>query len=299
MWGTGLNLQNIPERAKPMFLCDPGYELSYFDMSQIEARIVAVLADISVWQEQFERARLQPGSYDAHCALASEMFKVPYEQVPTYDRTPDGAPTIRFIAKRCRHGLNYRMAPDRLATTTGLSIVEAEKAWRIYHATTPEVQQWWDDIAALVRRDRSITTSIGRRWILMQRYDDDALESVVAFEPQSTNGDHTASVIYKCERDPRWPRDARMLLNIHDALVAINKPADGPLVRSIMRRYAEQPLMINSVRNRLRGINAPTPLIVPADFGVSVPDEFGKHRWSTIKKLPHGADAHPYDAVAA
>jgi len=284
-WGTGLNLQNIPDRAKDMFVAPTGYEFSYFDMSQIEARIVAYLAEITEWKHQFEQSRLHPGSYDAHCALASTMFKVPYDDVPRQDRDAGGEPTIRFIAKRCRHGLNYRMAPDKLATVTGLSIREAEKAYRLYHATSPQVTVWWDELVQLVRRDRSITTCLGRRWILLERYDEEALDAIVAFEPQSINGDHTSSVIYKCHEDERWPSTARVVLNIHDALVAINKPQDGQLVRAIMREHAEQPIWINSVSNRLNGVDKPEPLIVPAEFGVSYPDGDGVHRWSTIKKI--------------
>ena len=284
-WGSGLNMQNIPEQAKNMFIAPAGWEFSYYDMSQIEARIVAYLAAIPKWIEQFENARLHPGTYDAHCALASEMFKVPYEQVPTYDRDGGGLPTIRFIAKRCRHGLNYRMAADKLATVTGLAPVEAEQAYRLYHMATPQIQLWWDDLVELVRRDRAITTAAGRRWLLMERWDDAALESIVAFEPQSLNGDHTSGVIYKCHQDPEWPPSARILINVHDANIAINRHEDGPAVRAIMRKYAEQPLYINSVQNRLRGIDAPTELIVPAEMGVSVPDEQGVHRWSTIRKI--------------
>ena len=42
------------------------------------------------------------------------------------------------------------MAPDKLATVTGLSYVEAEQAYRLYHMATPEVTVWWDDLVALV-----------------------------------------------------------------------------------------------------------------------------------------------------
>jgi uracil-DNA glycosylase family 4 len=284
-WDTGLNYQNIPEQAKPMFIAPQGWEFSYYDMSQIEARFVACLAHIPVWLSQFEQARLHPGTYDAHCALASEMFKVPYEQVPQHDRDGAGGPTIRYIAKRCRHGLNYRMAPDRLATVTGLSAVEAEQAYRLYHMATPQITVWWDDLVALVRRDRSITTALGRRWMLLEHWSDEALDSIVAFEPQSLNGDWTSSVIYKCHGDKEWPPTARILINVHDANIALNRHEDGPAVRAIMRKYAEQPIYINSVQNRLAGRNDPTEIIVPAEFGVSQPDENGVHRWSTIRKL--------------
>jgi DNA polymerase-1 len=284
-WGTGLNFQNVPDQAKGMFVAPPGWEFSYYDMAQIEARIVAHLAEISQWREQFETARLNPGTYDAHCALASEMFKVPYEQVPHHDRTPEGQPTIRYVAKRCRHGLNYRMQPDKLSTVTGLSSVESEQAYRLYHMASPQVQLWWDDLIALVRRDRQITTCLGRRWLLLERWDEAALDSIVAFEPQSINGDWTSSVIYKCHSDPGWPPSARIAFNVHDANIALNRIEDGPTVRSIMQHHAEQPIWINSVRNRLNGIDRPEPLIVPAELGVSLPGSDGIHRWSTIQKI--------------
>lgn len=284
-WGTGLNFQNIPDGAKGMFTAPTGWEFSYYDMSQIEARIVAYLADISKWKQQFELARLQPGSYDAHCALASDMFKVPYDQVPRKDRAEDGQPTIRYIAKRCRHGLNYRMAPDKLSTVTGLSSVESEQAYRLYHMASPEITMWWDDLVALVRRDTRITTCLGRRWLLMERFDPAALDSIVAFEPQSINGDWTSSVAYKAHSDPEWPPTARILMNVHDANIALNRIEDGLAVRAILKKHAEQPILINSVQNRLRGIDKPEPLIVPAEMGVSQPDENGVHRWSTIRKV--------------
>jgi uracil-DNA glycosylase family 4 len=278
MWGTGLNLQNIPERGKGMFLIDDGYVASYFDASQIEARIVAYLANITKWKEQFERARLNPGSYDAHCALASDMFKVPYDQVPKSDFDANGKHTIRYVAKRCRHGLNYRMGADRLATASGLTLREADTAWHIYHRETPELVVWWTDTITEVRRTRVLMSPFGRRWILLERFDDDALESIVAFKPQSTAGDKVASVIYLSENDPRWPTDARIILNIHDALVAIHRPEDGAIVRSIMKEHMEKPIII-------RGES----LIIPSEFAVTVPDETGKHRWSTLKKIKEAA----------
>ena len=140
-------------------------------------------------------------------------------------------------------------------------------------------------MVALVRRDRAITTCLGRRWLLLERWDDAALDAIVAFEPQSINGDHTASVIYKCHSDPEWPPTARILINVHDANIALNRIEDGPAVRSIMKHHAEEPLWINSVRNRLDGIDSPTKLIVPAELGVSVPGKDGVHRWSTIQKV--------------
>jgi hypothetical protein len=85
-------------------------------------------------------------------------------------------------------------------------------------------------------------------------------------------------VIYLSERDPRWPADARIMMNIHDALIAINRTVDGPLVRRIMKEHMEAPIIIDG-----------QPLIIPSEFKVSVPDSTGLHRWSTLSAIKEAA----------
>lgn len=284
---TGMNLQNQPERAYEMYIADPGYGLGYFDMAQAEARLVGWFARIDAWIEQFERARLD-GSYDAHRALASEMFGVPYDQIPTFDRydaskghiIPEGKRdrevTLRFIAKRCRHGLNYRMMADRLSATTGLSLADAVVAHRNYHRITPELQRWWADLETEVRKTKTLFNAYGRRFIVLERISPEALESIVAFKPQSTLGDHVVRVIYKSQEDPRWPNDARMWLNIHDALIVLAPRHKVKLCLSIMKKYAEEPIPI-------QGIEVPT--IIPAECKMGQMDDKGLIRWSNLKPV--------------
>lgn len=289
----GGNLQNQPERAYGMYIADPGYGLGYFDLSQAEARLVGWYANITNWIEQFEKARID-GSYDAHRALASEMFGVPYDEVPTFDRymTSSGHPpplgkkegdvTIRYIAKRCRHGLNYRMGPDRLASVTGLSLSDATTAYRLYHRLTPELQRWWADVEEEVRSTRMLFNALGRRWMVLERMTPQALEGIIAFKPQSSNGDHVSRVIYLSHDDPKWPSNARILLNIHDALICL-----APLYRlqtclSIMKKYAQKPLMIPY---KDKGIIRQRELIIPADTKISFPNSRGFHSWESLKKI--------------
>jgi len=279
MWGSGTNLQNQPESAKPMYIADDGWCFVYFDMSQIEARIVGWRAVIPKWMEQFERARVD-GSYDAHRALASEMWHIPYDDVPTKDRDENGVPTKRFIAKRCRHGLNYRMQADRLATVTSLDLREATSAYLIYHRINPQLQKWWNWQIENIRSTKQINNAFGRRLTLLGRADDDLMDSIIAYYPQSTAGDHVASVIYRAHSDVDWPtQQARTILNIHDALVALCKIEVRDKIARIYKKYAEAPIPILGIDGVTRN------LIVPADFGYSEPDEHGVHRWSTIKKV--------------
>lgn len=283
MWGSGMNFQNQPSRAYPMFIADDGFGIGYFDAAQAEARLVACFADIDLWKEQFERARID-GAYDAHRALASEMFNLPYADIPTADEiTHDDGSTsksLRYIAKRCRHGLNYRMGPDRLAQTTGLSLGESYKAYNAYHRATPEIKMWWHNIEKEVRDTKQLFNAFGRRWQLLERLSPEALESIVAFKPQSTLGDHICRVIYKCHEDDRWPLHARIWMNVHDALLCIAPLDKVKTCVAIMKEHAETPIPIKGY-----------PLIIPADLKIGIePDESGKIRWSTLKKWKPGEE---------
>ena len=181
MWGSGGNLQNWPERAHRMVVADDDYVFLYFDLSQAEARVVGWLADIETWIEQFEKARFD-GSFDCHVALASDMFGIPYEDVPTYDRDEHGEVTLRFVAKRCRHGLNYRMMADRLAETTGLPLTRAREAFNLYHSASPELKVWWRSLEDEVRKTRMLVSPKGRVLRIMERLTDEALESNRCFQ---------------------------------------------------------------------------------------------------------------------
>lgn len=273
-----------------MFLADEGYELNYFDLSQAEARVVALRAVIPQWIADFERARLE-GGFDAHRSLAATMFKIPYDEVPTEDWEEDEVtPTIRYKAKRCRHGLNYTMGGPELAEQIGVDVNEGLTLHNIYHKVNPELEKWWNWTYEQVRTGRTLFNAYGRRYINLAPLSPNLLGTLVAFYPQSTIGDKVSRCIYLCEDDPEWPKDARMLLNIHDALIAINRPEDGDVVRRIMKKYAEEPLMIEGIDGVTRELIIPcdlktsTKTIVRVD-GTLEEHEDGKHRWAGMKKV--------------
>ena len=292
--GQGGNMQNQPVRAREMYVCDPGMVFGYFDLSQAEARVVGWRAGITKWQDQFEKARLD-GVYDCHRALASDMFKIPYDDVPKDDTDEFGKPTIRYIAKRCRHGLNYRMERYKLSEVTGLSYNEANRNFIIYHATTPELERWWDAEEKGFRKNREVYNAMGRRFKVIQRLDDDVLKSIVAFYPQSTIGDKITRVWHQSECDDDWPLDARIAIDVHDCLVCIASPETIETALKIMCKHAEEPINIRNVfTNRIE------QLIIPAEPKMSYPvtrvlkdngtwdyveDAKGFHRWSHLRKV--------------
>ena len=296
LWGTAANAQNQPERAKKFYISDPGTVIIYIDGSQAEARVVGYLADIDKWKEDFERARLNPGSFDAHCSLAADMYKIPYEEVPKEDWEKDPKtglliPTIRYKAKRSRHGLNYKMNYPRLAESAKLSLYEAKKAYIIYHQTNPQIKKWWAELERIAKKDRQLVTPLGRRMKIIQRIDEDSLESIVAFVPQSTIGDHVKRCWYQSHEDDQWDMSRmRIKLNVHDALIGLATPDKAELALAIMQKYMEQPIMIENVYK-----TKVEQCIIPGDVAIStldLKDDDGNvigqdiyHRWSNLKKL--------------
>lgn len=297
----GGNMQNQPMRARGMYVADPGCVLLYFDLAQAEAQVVSFRADIPKWKEQFARAR-KDGSYDCHRALASEMFKMPYDMVPKKDWDDELKPTKRYISKRCRHGLNYRMERFRLSQVTDLPYHQASQAFSLYHSVTPELEEWWEEEERRFRETRSIENPFGRRLRVVQRLNKDVLDSIIAYYPQSTIGDKVVQVWYQSEADDDWPdyAYARIAIDVHDNLVAISTPKYAKTCLKIMKKHAESPILLQDVYRRRK----PEPLIIPAETKMSYPtswsdkarkdkdgnwhpgfieDPKGLHRWSEMK----------------
>ena len=273
MWGSGMNLQNQPHRAYPMFVCDEGYMLSYFDLRQAEAKVVAYLWNVEGLIENFIKAETEEG-FDVHRGNASRIFQVPYDEIPATDWDENLLPTRRYLGKRCVHGLNYRMQAPKLAEVCNIPMQQAFEAFASYHRAFPEIQRGWTDTINTVREERQLFSPLGRRLIWLEALDENSFDSIIAFKPQSTIGDKVSAVIYECEEDNEWPTEARMLLNVHDALIAIHKPEDKDVVQRVMKKHAEAPIII-------RG----TPVSIGTDFNQSMPGEDGVHRWSTLKEV--------------
>lgn len=71
--GTGRNLQNVPHRARDVFLADEGTVFVELDASQAESRVVSVLTRDA---EMVELAQTPPWAFDVHKFNAGIIFKV-------------------------------------------------------------------------------------------------------------------------------------------------------------------------------------------------------------------------------
>ncbi len=286
LWGSGANLQNQPQRAQSMFVADKGYGLLYFDLKQAEAKIVAYGWNVTKLKEAFMKAAKDP-NMDIHRMNASAIFKVPYDQIPSYDRltfgkttddpNKDGEITLRFLGKKCVHGLNYRMQPDKLSLTTGIPLKLAKEAYASYHAVYPEIKQAWNRTINEVRKNKCLYNFMGRRLYFLEPLTDTNMDSIIAFVPQSTIGDYVSSIIADVEEDIDFPKDkARCLLNIHDALIFLYRLDVEDLMMKLVWKHANKPILINGEE-----------VVIGMDFKKGYPDENGVIRWSTLKGVDY------------
>ncbi len=118
-----------------------------FDYSQLEMRIIAAIANDENLMNLFV------SGLDTHKQMASNIFKVPFEQV-TGDQRKKGK-TISF-------GVLYGMGADSMAARTGLTKDEATEKINNFFDGFPMVKRWIDQQVADMKSRIVIREGTGR-----------------------------------------------------------------------------------------------------------------------------------------
>jgi DNA polymerase len=144
--GDGLNLQNLPSRKnntiRLALQAPDDYMLAVSDSSQIEARVVAWLAEQDDLVEAFRQGR------DVYCEFASEIYG---RQITKEDKTE------RFVGKTCILGLGYGMGHakflDTLRTQGGVIIDEdeAQRIVQLYRNKYFKIPELWRKVDKAIR----------------------------------------------------------------------------------------------------------------------------------------------------
>lgn len=148
------NLQNIPIRSsegkkiRQCFIPRAGYRLISSDYSQVELRLMAVIADVKSLQEAFARG------IDVHTATASQVFNVPANEV-----TSD----LRRDAKTINFGIIYGQSQYGLAKQLGISNDAAKSYIDAYFAKMPEIKAYMESTIEFARTHGYVVTPFGRK----------------------------------------------------------------------------------------------------------------------------------------
>jgi DNA polymerase I len=235
------NLQNIPIRTelgneiRKAFVAPRGKRLIAADYSQIELRLVAVLAGDKAFIEAFNDGA------DIHTRTAAEVWEVEEAEVTSEQRR--GAKAINF-------GIIYGMGPHALAKSTGTSFYEAKQFIEKYFTIHKAVREYLDNTIKLAHKQGYVESLFGRRRYLPE-LETGMHQLVAAAERMAINMpvQGTASDIMKKAmvavdgwlKKSEWP--ARIVSQVHDELVievekgAVDQVAKG--VKEMMEGVAE------------------------------------------------------------
>ncbi len=148
------NLQNIPVRSEEglkirrCFVARKGYKLISADYSQVELRLMAVIADVKALKAAFA------AGMDIHTATAMQIFGLSKEEV---------TPNIRRHAKAINFGVIYGISQYGLARQTGISTAEAKQYIDTYFEKMPEIKSYMEKTIAFARKNGYVLTPFGRK----------------------------------------------------------------------------------------------------------------------------------------
>lgn len=95
--------------------------------------------------------------------------------------------SVRQIAKKCNHALNYREGYRTFALTTEIEESESRRYVDLYSRVAyPNLPTWWEATRTKLRKDRTLINCFGRRRRFLGQWGDDLLREALAHIPQST-----------------------------------------------------------------------------------------------------------------
>jgi len=213
-----------------MLVADPGFGLMNVDLSQAEARIVALLA------EDYDLLALFSAGIDVHALTASWIFG---GKIESHFKVKGVEPPSRFTGKTVRHAGDYDMQKHRCMLeinsnarrghigckhdSNGLcdgsyfnvSEWKSSEILRIFHAKSPKIRGVYHaEIQKIGNTTRELRNPFGRVRRFFERPGEDLYKEMYAHIPQSTTKDHLTLAMLRVKK--RIP-EIRYVLEAHDA----------------------------------------------------------------------------------
>jgi DNA polymerase-1 len=235
------NLQNIPIRTeagrkiRTAFVAPEGNVLLSIDYSQVELRLIAVMANIPRLKQAFI------DGHDIHAITASEVFGVPLDKM-------DGE--TRRKAKAINFGIIYGISGYGLAAQLGIETSEASNYIKLYFKRFPELAQFMEDIKVNAHQKGYVETIYGRRcWVRGIHDKNHAVKSgaeraAINAPVQGTAADIMKRAMIKIDAAIQsGDIGAKMLLQVHDELIfevnADKAESVSRQIKDIMEKVAD------------------------------------------------------------
>lgn len=217
IFGTGMNMQNIPHSVHKFYKADEDYLYCSFDLAQAENRIVAYLGQIDSMIKAFEEGR------DVHRLTASLIFGKPPEDISDEKGSStlgSGEHSERDWGKRANHGLNYDLGYRSFSMYYELPERESKFLVEKYHQVYPGVRQGFHAyVKRCLRENRTLTNPMGRNTLFLSKLDETTFKEAYACIPQGLVGDivneYGIEYIYY---NPQLFAPIELLIQIHDSV---------------------------------------------------------------------------------
>ena len=210
------NLQNIPVRSdygkkiRETFIAHEGYKIISADYSQIELRVMAVLANVKKLQEAFEE------KIDIHKKTAKEVFNIPENEVSN---------DIRRKAKAINFGIIYGISPYGLAKNLNISNTEASDYIENYFKVFPEIKEYMTSVKTFAHNNGYVETLFKRK-LFIQNLNSPKLKAYAERMAINATCQGTAADIIKIAMinlnnliKEKYKNKIKMLLQVHDELI--------------------------------------------------------------------------------
>jgi len=270
----GLAFQTLSKRGdagkdiRSMFIPDEGCGFVEADLSQAEARVVALLSNDSDTLKLFEMA-------DIHKLTAAVIFfnapidniKPDPEKLKQIQSLLDKVEknTHRFVGKTARHAYNYDMKKHRL-------MIQVNTDARKYHIPIDPISEWFagkiitkldqlmpnvkgifhEEVRRILAETRTLKNPYGRVRFFMGRWEPDLFREAYAHIPQSTVSDHNKRAMLACKfRKP----DLQIILESHDSFLVQCPKDEIPEVAVMMKEELEREIDFSScslIRGKLK-----------------------------------------------
>ena len=252
---TDPNLQNIPTRTelgkklRKVFKAEKGKVFIDADYSQIELRVLAHMSNDEIMVEAFK------ADADIHTICASQIFKVPLEEV---------SKQLRSRAKAVNFGIVYGISDFGLAGQIDMKRKDAKKYIDQYLETYHGIKTYMDEIVKSAQETGYVTTEFKRRRYIpelssnnymVRKFGDRAAMNTPI---QGTAADIMKIAMIGVYRElKKRNMNAKIVLQIHDELLIETDENEKEEVKQIVRECMEN------------AINLKVPLKVEIEEGKS------------------------------
>ncbi len=241
---TDPNLQNIPIRhelgreiRKVFIPLAEGDTLLSCDYSQIELRVLAHIAGDENMIDAFKHHS------DIHTKTASEVFKVPVDEVTSL---------MRSRAKAVNFGIVYGISAFSLSQDLKIPKAEAQEYMNIYFERYPKIKEYLENIVKDAEEDGYVLTILNRRRFIPEINASNKIVKALG-ERLAMNAPIQGSAadiikiaminVYKKLKEKKL--NSRLILQVHDELILNVKEDELEEVKKIVVDEMENAVKLN------------------------------------------------------